>query len=53
MGSEGVEAPAELEILHELGCDMAQGYAIGRPAPDATTWRFEVLDRFADVASFD
>ena len=36
--AEGVESDAELTILRELGCDMAQGYAIGRPAPDATSW---------------
>ncbi|MEM8705344.1 MAG: EAL domain-containing protein [Actinomycetota bacterium] len=44
--AEGVERADELTILRELGCDMAQGYAIGRPAPDASTWHFEVLDRF-------
>lgn len=49
--AEGVESQAELEILRELGCDMAQGYAIGRPAPDASTWHFEVLDRLADAPS--
>ena len=28
---EGVEEPATLQTLSELGCDGAQGYAIGRP----------------------
>ncbi|MEO0494687.1 MAG: EAL domain-containing protein [Actinomycetota bacterium] len=51
--AEGVEDPAELDVLRSLGCDMAQGYAIGRPAPDATTWHFDVLDRLADTANFD
>lgn len=29
--AEGVETPAELETLTALGCDVAQGYLIGRP----------------------
>jgi diguanylate cyclase len=31
--AEGVENAGTLELLTELGCDIAQGYAIGRPAP--------------------
>jgi diguanylate cyclase (GGDEF)-like protein len=29
--AEGVETQAQLEHLRELGCDAAQGYAVGRP----------------------
>ena len=29
--AEGVEDTASLEMLHKLGCDYAQGYAIARP----------------------
>ena len=29
--AEGVEEPAQLERLRELGCDFAQGYHLGRP----------------------
>ena len=29
--AEGVEDAATLELLSELGCDIAQGYGIGRP----------------------
>jgi len=29
--AEGVETPAELRWLREHGCDLAQGYVIGRP----------------------
>ncbi|MFL6632746.1 MAG: putative bifunctional diguanylate cyclase/phosphodiesterase [Massilia sp.] len=29
--AEGVETPAELRWLREHGCDVAQGYGIGRP----------------------
>jgi EAL domain-containing protein (putative c-di-GMP-specific phosphodiesterase class I) len=31
--AEGVEDAATLELLSELGCDIAQGYEIGRPVP--------------------
>lgn len=31
--AEGVETPGQLEALGELGCEFAQGYLIGRPAP--------------------
>jgi len=35
--AEGIEKPAELALLTELGCELAQGYALGRPlmAPQA------------------
>ncbi len=29
----GVELPDQLAVLRALGCDLAQGYATGRPAP--------------------
>jgi EAL domain-containing protein (putative c-di-GMP-specific phosphodiesterase class I) len=32
--AEGVESPTQLEQLRELGCDAAQGYAIGAPVSD-------------------
>ena len=35
--AEGVEDGATLERLVELGVDHAQGYHLGRPAPDLTT----------------
>ncbi len=31
--AEGVETPEVLKELRRMGCDMAQGYHIGRPAP--------------------
>jgi diguanylate cyclase (GGDEF)-like protein len=33
--AEGVEDDATLTLLAEIGCDVAQGYAIARPAPAA------------------
>ena len=32
--AEGVEDEVALQVLAELGCDMAQGYHIGRPMPE-------------------
>jgi EAL domain-containing protein (putative c-di-GMP-specific phosphodiesterase class I)/GGDEF domain-containing protein len=31
--AEGVESPTALALLRGMGCDMAQGYLIGRPKP--------------------
>jgi diguanylate cyclase (GGDEF)-like protein len=35
--AEGVETEAALALLAEWGCDLAQGYHLGRPAPEAET----------------
>ncbi|WP_298018079.1 EAL domain-containing protein [uncultured Castellaniella sp.] len=31
--AEGVETPQQLDHLRSLGCDLIQGYLVGRPAP--------------------
>jgi len=33
--AEGVETKGQLEFLRAHGCDMVQGYLLGRPAPPA------------------
>ncbi|GGC75315.1 putative bifunctional diguanylate cyclase/phosphodiesterase [Undibacterium terreum] len=33
--AEGVESQAVFDILKQLGCDVAQGYGIGKPMPPA------------------
>ncbi|WP_332679038.1 putative bifunctional diguanylate cyclase/phosphodiesterase [Brevundimonas sp.] len=40
--AEGVETPTALALLQGMGCDMAQGYLIGRPVPIAA-----LLERLA------
>lgn len=42
--AEGIETRDQLEILHEEGCDTAQGYLLGRPAP------FEEINLLTDHA---
>jgi EAL domain-containing protein (putative c-di-GMP-specific phosphodiesterase class I) len=35
--AEGVETPEQLELVRELGCDLAQGYLFAPPRPFAET----------------
>jgi len=35
--AEGVETEQQFEVLREIGCDEAQGYWLGRPAPPSPT----------------
>ncbi|MGH9266301.1 MAG: putative bifunctional diguanylate cyclase/phosphodiesterase, partial [Acidimicrobiales bacterium] len=37
--AEGVETDANLALIAELGCDAAQGYLLGRPAPASALFR--------------
>jgi diguanylate cyclase (GGDEF)-like protein len=41
--AEGIEDPATLDLLGDLGCDLAQGYYISRPSPaDDLSFQAEV-----------
>ncbi len=31
--AEGIEAQSQMGALHEMGCDMAQGFLVGKPSP--------------------
>ena len=33
--AEGIERPSQREALTALGCDLGQGYLLGRPGPAA------------------
>jgi EAL domain-containing protein (putative c-di-GMP-specific phosphodiesterase class I) len=34
--AEGVETPAELDVVQGLGCDVVQGYLLGQPVPPSS-----------------
>lgn len=36
--AEGVESERDIQTVRQLGCDLIQGYAIGRPSPAPSTW---------------
>jgi EAL domain-containing protein (putative c-di-GMP-specific phosphodiesterase class I) len=38
--AEGVDNKRAMDMLSEMGCDMAQGYFLSRPlpAPEITEW---------------
>lgn len=38
--AEGVETPGQLETLRQIGCDMVQGYLLGRPVAAAVVGRY-------------
>lgn len=47
--AEGVETDAQLTVLRAQGCDFAQGYLIGRPAPaSAISAQLRSVTRFPD-----
>ncbi|MDA8026623.1 MAG: bifunctional diguanylate cyclase/phosphodiesterase [Actinomycetota bacterium] len=48
--AEGVETLDVLEDLGEIGCDMAQGFYISRPAPAAEITNWMMIDRANRIA---
>jgi diguanylate cyclase (GGDEF)-like protein/PAS domain S-box-containing protein len=42
--AEGVETQAQLDMVREIGCDVAQGYLLGHPLPPN-----EFLERFGAI----
>jgi EAL domain-containing protein (putative c-di-GMP-specific phosphodiesterase class I) len=38
--AEGIETPAERDMLVELGCDLLQGFLFARPGPPFPTPAF-------------
>jgi EAL domain-containing protein (putative c-di-GMP-specific phosphodiesterase class I) len=41
--AEGVETQAQMDALKALNCGEAQGYLIGRPAPEITTYLMPLI----------
>jgi EAL domain-containing protein (putative c-di-GMP-specific phosphodiesterase class I) len=31
--AEGIEAQSQMTMLQEMGCEMAQGFLVGKPSP--------------------
>jgi EAL domain-containing protein (putative c-di-GMP-specific phosphodiesterase class I) len=48
--AEGIESPAQLDTARELGCDLAQGYLLGRPLPPEAAQRLVVQSSRATPA---
>jgi diguanylate cyclase (GGDEF)-like protein/PAS domain S-box-containing protein len=44
--AEGIEQPSQLETAKEAGCDLAQGYLLGRPLPSEAAQRL-IVERSA------
>jgi diguanylate cyclase (GGDEF)-like protein/PAS domain S-box-containing protein len=45
--AEGIETPAQLALIRDLGCELGQGYLFSRPVPAA-----EICDLLAAGAAF-
>ena len=48
--AEGIESPEQLAQLRELGCDVGQGFLLGRPsAPDVLAMERDLQGRAMTV----
>jgi diguanylate cyclase (GGDEF)-like protein len=50
--AEGIEEPADVEMLRALGCGMGQGYHYGRPVDGAATMRY-LQDHYHDFMAIE
>lgn len=48
--AEGVETPAHVAVMRDLGCDILQGYALARPMPAAAIPDFVRRQEWRDQA---
>jgi len=46
---EGIETRAQLDAMRNIGCDMAQGYFLGRPAPASPILDLELEDEESEL----
>lgn len=53
--AEGVESQSDWDLLCELGCDLAQGYLVGKPMPaqELPQWVRANRERLAALAKVD
>jgi EAL domain-containing protein (putative c-di-GMP-specific phosphodiesterase class I) len=49
--AEGIENPGQLKTARELGCDLAQGYLLGRPLPPEAAQRLVMQRSGAPLAT--
>ena len=49
--AEGIETPAQLAALRELGVELGQGFLVGRPAPAASGRFRREADRRSPAAA--
>jgi diguanylate cyclase (GGDEF)-like protein/PAS domain S-box-containing protein len=51
--AEGIETSGQLELLRELGCDLAQGYLLARPTPAAVVTDLLVAQRLLIATAYE
>lgn len=50
--AEGIEQPDQLDVVRSMGCDLAQGYLLGRPLPVSEAERL-IVDQAASEPAQD